>query len=113
MCGRFAQRSPAKKITKKFKVEEMPPLVEHYNVAPAQAVLAIRDASGVREAAFLKWGLVPRWAKDPGMAAFLSAPSAHPRAENIIVLTNRNDFTPHPPSDAGVFALFERLVQFA
>jgi putative SOS response-associated peptidase YedK len=64
MCGRFAQKSPARKISKQFKVGEVPPLVEHYNVAPAQNVLAVREASGGREATFLKWGLVPRWAKD-------------------------------------------------
>jgi putative SOS response-associated peptidase YedK len=67
MCGRFAQRSPARKITKKFKVEDVPPLAERYNVAPTQAVLAVREASGEREAALLKWGLVPRWAKDPAI----------------------------------------------
>ena len=64
MCGRFAQKSPRAKIAKKFKVEEAPPLSEHYNVAPTQAVLAVRETSGAREGAFLKWGLVPRWAKD-------------------------------------------------
>lgn len=67
MCGRFAQKSSAKKIAKKFKVEELPPLAERYNVAPSQSVLAVREASGGREASFLKWGLVPRWAKDAGI----------------------------------------------
>ena len=67
MCGRFAQRSPSRKVAKQFKVEEVPPLAERYNVAPAQAVLAVREASEGREAALLKWGLVPRWSKDPGI----------------------------------------------
>jgi putative SOS response-associated peptidase YedK len=67
MCGRFAQKSSAKKVSKQFKVEEVPPLVERFNVAPMQSVLAVREASDGREAAFLKWGLVPRWAKDPGI----------------------------------------------
>jgi putative SOS response-associated peptidase YedK len=66
MCGRFAQKSPAKKITKKFEVEEVPSLVERYNVAPAQSVLVVREPDG-REAVFLKWGLVPSWAKDPAI----------------------------------------------
>ena len=65
MCGRFAQKSPAKKVREKFKVEEVPPLVERYNVAPTQTVLVVRELSDAREATFLKWGLVPRWAKDP------------------------------------------------
>ena len=67
MCGRFAQRSPARKVAKQFKVEEVPPLAERYNVAPAQTVLAVREASDGREATLLKWGLVPRWAKDSGI----------------------------------------------
>jgi putative SOS response-associated peptidase YedK len=36
MCGRFAQKSSAKKISKQSKVEEVPPLVERFNVAPSQ-----------------------------------------------------------------------------
>jgi putative SOS response-associated peptidase YedK len=67
MCGRFAQKSPAKKVAEKFKVEGVPPLVERYNVAPTQAVLAVRESSDRREATYLKWGLVPRWAKDSGI----------------------------------------------
>ena len=63
MCGRFAQKTPAKKVSKQFKVEEVPPLAERYNVAPTQSVVAVREPA-VREAVFLKWGLVPRWAKD-------------------------------------------------
>ena len=42
MCGRFAQKSPARKISKQFKVEEVPPLVERYNVATTQMILGIR-----------------------------------------------------------------------
>jgi putative SOS response-associated peptidase YedK len=67
MCGRFVQKSPSKKVAEKFQVGEVPPLVERFNVAPAQAVLAIRESGAGREAAFLKWGLVPRWAKDPAL----------------------------------------------
>jgi putative SOS response-associated peptidase YedK len=67
VCGRFAQKSPTKKIAKKFEVEDVPPLAERYNVAPTQAVLAVREGDGAREAAFFKWGLVPRWAKDPAI----------------------------------------------
>jgi putative SOS response-associated peptidase YedK len=66
MCGRFAQKSSAKKLKQQFKVEEVPPLVERYNVAPTQSVLVIREPAE-REATFLKWGLVPRWAKEPGI----------------------------------------------
>jgi putative SOS response-associated peptidase YedK len=36
MCGRFALKSPSKKLATKFKVEEVTPLTERYNVAPAR-----------------------------------------------------------------------------
>jgi putative SOS response-associated peptidase YedK len=96
MCGRFAQKSPRAKITKKFKVEEVPPLAERYNVAPAQAVLGIRESSGVREAAFFKWGLVPSWAKDPTIGNKL----INARAETIT----------EKPSFRGAFARRRVLV---
>ena len=69
MCGRFTQKLPAKKVAEKFKVkvEEVPPLVERFNVAPTQNVLAVREFAEGREATFLKWGLVPHWAKDPAV----------------------------------------------
>jgi putative SOS response-associated peptidase YedK len=67
MCGRFAQKTSSSKLAKKLKVEAVPPLIERYNVAPAQAVLAVREGGDTREATFLKWGLVPRWAKEPAI----------------------------------------------
>ena len=40
-----------------------------YNIAPSQGILVVRAApdgvDGAREAAVLRWGLVPSWAKDP------------------------------------------------
>jgi putative SOS response-associated peptidase YedK len=71
MCGRFTQKSPSKKVAKKFEVKQVPPLVERYNVAPTQAVLGIRDRDGAREASFFRWGLVPRWAKDASIGSKL------------------------------------------
>jgi putative SOS response-associated peptidase YedK len=67
VCGRFTQKTPAKKIVEKFEVEEVPPLLERYNVAPMQKVLGIRESDDKREATFFKWGLVPSWAKDLSM----------------------------------------------
>jgi len=66
MCGRFAQRSPAKKIAKQFKVEEVPPLAERYNVAPAQMILGIREEGEAREATFFKWGARAAVGERPG-----------------------------------------------
>jgi putative SOS response-associated peptidase YedK len=94
MCGRFTVTAKdTKKVADRFQVElekalernsagEVPPpspeRVEkaakgmgRYNVAPTQEVLTVRSspdpdeaARGEREARMMRWGLVPRWAKD-------------------------------------------------
>ena len=39
-----------------------------YNIAPTESVLTLRNVEG-REAALMRWGLVPFWAKDPKIGA--------------------------------------------
>jgi putative SOS response-associated peptidase YedK len=79
MCGRFAQRTPPKRLTREFKVGEVPPVEARYNIAPTQDILAVHEAPDGREATFLKWGLVPTWAKDTSMGARL----INARAETV------------------------------
>jgi putative SOS response-associated peptidase YedK len=52
-----------------------------YNIAPSQEVLAVRilPDSGEREGTLLRWGLIPSWAKDPGIGNSL----ANARADTI------------------------------
>lgn len=67
MCGRFSQSFSAAAISTAFQVEvsEIPP---HYNVAPSQAVAAaIETEAGARQLKWLRWGLIPAWAKDPSI----------------------------------------------
>jgi putative SOS response-associated peptidase YedK len=94
MCGRFTVTTKdTKKIADRFQVElekalerssggdAPPPTKERaqrassalgrFNVAPTQEVLTVRAspdpeeaARGLREARPMRWGLVPRWAKD-------------------------------------------------
>lgn len=71
MCGRFAQRTNPKRLAKEFKVAEVPDVEARYNIAPTQDILSIRCAEDDREAVFLKWGLVPSWAKDVSIGAKL------------------------------------------
>ena len=71
MCGRFAQKSDPKRLAKKFGVAEAPAAEARYNVAPTQEVLCVREGGDGREMTFFQWGLVPSWAKDPGMGARL------------------------------------------
>jgi len=68
MCGRYAQRTDAKRLAKEFKVAEVK---ARYNIAPTQEVLAVRESPDGREATFFKWGLVPSWAKDASIGAKL------------------------------------------
>jgi putative SOS response-associated peptidase YedK len=48
-----------------YQLAEAPEFAPHYNVAPTQDVVAIRQTdNGAREAVPLRWGLVPHWAQD-------------------------------------------------
>jgi putative SOS response-associated peptidase YedK len=71
MCGRYAQRTDAKKLAKEFKVSEAPSVEPRYNIAPTQEVLAVNETGDGREMRFFKWGLVPSWTKDTLMGAQL------------------------------------------
>ena len=66
MCGRF-QLKPPEDWMEEFGLNEPPDLTPRYNIAPSQEVIAVREAGGEREAALLKWGLVPYWAEDPAV----------------------------------------------
>lgn len=71
MCGRFALKTPTKKLAAAFQVEEVPAVEARFNIAPTQTILAVHQGLDGREAKWLKWGLVPSWAKDTSMAARL------------------------------------------
>jgi putative SOS response-associated peptidase YedK len=66
MCGRFTQRSSEQAIRSAFGLASLPLFEPRYNVAPTQDVLIVREVPGEegREAVFVRWGLIPRWAPD-------------------------------------------------
>jgi putative SOS response-associated peptidase YedK len=80
MCGRFTVTTKdTKQVADRFQVELEKALGSNgmesaggrFNVAPTQEVLTVRSspevedaARGEREARLMRWGLVPRWAKD-------------------------------------------------
>jgi len=66
MCGRFTLFEPDRVLSKIFDLGEILPLKPRFNIAPSQAVAAVRvsSAGGARELALLRWGLIPSWAKD-------------------------------------------------
>ena len=66
MCGRYAL-TDLKALVKdnRFQLAAFPPnLSPRYNIAPSQPVLAILNKAP-RELKFVRWGLIPSWAKDP------------------------------------------------
>lgn len=69
MCGRFTLFDTAASLAEAFEVAEVPSLSPRYNIAPSQAVAAVRipPSGGAREVVLLRWGLIPSWAKDPSL----------------------------------------------
>ena len=62
-----------------FALLREPELTPRYNIAPTQEVAAVRQGEQGRELSMLKWGLVPSWAKDPGIGARM----INARAESV------------------------------
>jgi putative SOS response-associated peptidase YedK len=66
MCGRFVLENTPEQLMKVYRLSSPPDLYPHYNIAPNQQVAVVRQHNGGdRELAFLQWGLIPSWAKDP------------------------------------------------
>ena len=73
MCGRFALKSPPAKLVERFGLDECVDFVPRYNIPPGTDIPVIRQSPvGKRVLHLLRWGLVPRWAKDPGIGNKLS-----------------------------------------
>lgn len=68
MCGRFTLTAPGEEVAEAFGLDEVPALSPRYNIAPTQPLLVVHLASpeGPRRAAWLRWGLVPAGAIEPG-----------------------------------------------
>ncbi len=64
MCGRFYLDVQAEELARYFDLPALPSLTPRYNIAPSQAVIAIRVGEQGREWVNLHWGLIPFWAKD-------------------------------------------------
>lgn len=70
MCGRFELHSHPAVLALAFGLRFPPAIRPRYNIAPMQDVPVVRvTKSGERELSQVRWGLVPRWAKDPSIGA--------------------------------------------
>ena len=80
MCGRFTLSQTAEALAQTFHVQ-IPDFEPQYNIAPTQMVLAVlyNPETKKRTLKQLRWGLIPSWAKDPGMGAKL----INARAETV------------------------------
>ena len=69
MCGRFTLIGQDPFLAREFGVSDIPRLSPRYNIAPSQPVTTVRASStgSGREIAFLRWGLIPSWSKDPAL----------------------------------------------
>ena len=65
MCGRFTLASEVEQLQQRFAFEPDEMMVPpSYNITPGQEVVAVRRDRDVNRAGWLRWGLVPSWAKD-------------------------------------------------
>ena len=64
MCGRFTVTMDADEVQEQLELGSMPPdWRPRYNVAPTQLVAVVADAQ-TRQVEWMRWGLIPSWAKD-------------------------------------------------
>ena len=70
MCGRYELHSHPAAIALAFTLARPPDVRARYNIAPTTDVPVVRvNADGHRELVRMRWGLVPRWAKNPAIGA--------------------------------------------
>ncbi len=83
MCGRYASSRRPEDLIEEFEVVDnrvVTPLEPDFNVAPTKEVYAVVErpprtddhqppAEPERQLRVLRWGLVPSWAKDPGIGS--------------------------------------------
>ncbi|MBD3109758.1 SOS response-associated peptidase [Bacillus sp. AGMB 02131] len=67
MCGRYTLFTKYEDIINRFHIEAgitEDEYIQSYNIAPSQRVLSVINDGSVNRLGYLKWGLVPAWAKD-------------------------------------------------
>jgi putative SOS response-associated peptidase YedK len=70
VCGRYELHANPAAIALAFGLEYPPDIHARYNIAPMQPVPIVRiNTHGARELVQMRWGLVPRWARDPAIGA--------------------------------------------
>ena len=69
MCGRYTLIADLGDLAQRFEFDGTDLSYDPgYNIAPTESVLTVTNFDG-REAAHMRWGLIPFWAKDPKIGA--------------------------------------------
>jgi putative SOS response-associated peptidase YedK len=66
MCGRFTLTTDLERVEERFSFRRAANMSfsPHYNIAPSQPVLSVMNDRAANRAGFLRWGLIPSWAKE-------------------------------------------------
>ncbi|MDX2160793.1 MAG: SOS response-associated peptidase [bacterium] len=70
MCGRYVLHADPQQLQQAFNLTTAPEFAPRFNIAPTQTVPVI-TSDHPDQAEFLRWGLIPSWAKDMSMGAKL------------------------------------------
>lgn len=80
MCGRFTITMDADDVREQLELTSLPvDWRPRYNVAPTQPVAVVADAAS-RQVEWMRWGLIPSWAKDMEIGSRL----INARSETVI-----------------------------
>jgi putative SOS response-associated peptidase YedK len=83
VCGRYALYGPVSRLREHFGASGLDgfDFRPRFNIGPLSFAPVVRTEDGGRVAAMLRWGLLPSWARDAGMAARLINARAESAAE--------------------------------
>jgi len=82
MCGRYVLHGPPSRLRDYFDLRDCADWQARYNIAPQSDILVVRQRPGVgRVGQQVRWGLVPRWAKDASIGLKLNNARAETVAE--------------------------------
>jgi len=82
MCGRYVLYGPQSRLTEYFDLRDCAAWAPRYNIAPQSDILVIRQRPDLgRVGQVVRWGLIPRWAKDPAIGLKLNNARAETVAE--------------------------------
>lgn len=93
MSGRYTLATQPDIVARYFGVDEPADLAPRFNIAPGDDIATIRrrDGGPARMLAFVRWGLIPSWSRDPSIGERL----INARAETVAEKPGFNDAFRH------------------